>query len=176
MLLYGLCTSVSHGYQLLKVIPQQIYRLLIEGLSLQEIAIKVGLHKSTPYRELERYSPKLGYRPDFSSQQDLMCRHSNELKIDRYPNLKTYIVETLEEGWSPEQISGRLRHERGRQLISHEAIYQYIYSPTGKSLKLHKYLPRSLAIDALGVIFQGHSPLMNRFPPVDARQPGLVLA
>ena len=41
--------------------------------------------------------------------------------------------EEVEEGWSPEQISGRLAKENGYTVISHEAIYQYIYSPSGKT-------------------------------------------
>jgi len=36
----------------------------------------------------------------------------------------------LENDWSPEQISGRLMHERDLQ-ISHERIYQHIYKDQG---------------------------------------------
>jgi IS30 family transposase len=35
----------------------------------------------------------------------------------------------LAQGWSPEQISGRIRIDHPGQTINHEAIYQYIYHP-----------------------------------------------
>ena len=40
------------------------------------------------------------------------------------------MVERLNENWTPEQISGWLRHgnERGLPYICHEAIYAWIYS------------------------------------------------
>jgi IS30 family transposase len=40
--------------------------------------------------------------------------------------IRQYVVDNLEEGWSPEQIAGRLPIDHPGQIISHEAIYQYI--------------------------------------------------
>ena len=47
-------------------------------------------------------------------------------------------------GWSPEQISGRLRKENGRQIICSETIYSFVYSDDiqAKRLRLWEYLPR----------------------------------
>ena len=42
--------------------------------------------------------------------------------------MKKYILEKLKLYWSPEQIAGRLKRFRGRTIISHETIYQFIYS------------------------------------------------
>jgi len=39
------------------------------------------------------------------------------------------VKEGLAQGWSPEQISGRIRIDHPGQTINHEAIYQYIYHP-----------------------------------------------
>jgi transposase, IS30 family len=39
------------------------------------------------------------------------------------------VKDGLAQGWSPEQISGRIRIEHPGQSINHEAIYQYIYHP-----------------------------------------------
>lgn len=41
--------------------------------------------------------------------------------------IRTYVVEKLKLGWSPEQIALRLPIEKKGQHISYEAIYQYIY-------------------------------------------------
>jgi len=100
----------------------KLYRLLIKGLSLHEIAHKVGFHKSTIYRELARNSTKLGYRPDLASQQYSVRRQEKTNKIEKNEKIRKYIIEKLQEGWSPCQISGRLKKEHGRSVISHEAI------------------------------------------------------
>lgn len=54
----------------------------------------------------------------------------------------SYVLEKLRLGWSPEQIAGRLRREYGQKVISHEAIYQYIYAEENSGRKLWEYLPR----------------------------------
>ena len=40
----------------------------------------------------------------------------------------SYVKDKLKKSWSPEQISGRLEKEHPQMYVSHEAIYQYIYS------------------------------------------------
>ena len=51
--------------------------------------------------------------------------------------IESYVLKRLKRNWSPETISGRLKNFG--ILISHEAIYQYIYD--GKRY-LAEYLPR----------------------------------
>ncbi len=118
----------------------KIYALLFEGYSLQKIAESISRHKSTIYRELSRNCGKIGYRPDFASQQYLLRRRYQLSKIDRNEEIRNHILEKLKEGWSSEQIAGRLKREQGYTVVSYETIYQYIYSPSGKVLKLHQYL------------------------------------
>ena len=48
------------------------------------------------------------------------------LKDDR---IISYVTAKLAEGWSPEQIAGRISMDHKDLTISHEAIYQYIYHP-----------------------------------------------
>ena len=49
----------------------------------------------------------------------------------------------IKAGWSPYQIEGRLKLEnKGVCQISHESIYQYIYSDWGRRNKLSKHLRR----------------------------------
>lgn len=95
----------------------KIYELLFEGLCIEKIADEVGFHKSSVYRELSRNSCKVGYRPDFASQQYLLRRRYKASKIDQQTDLKAYIIQKLKEGWSPEQISGRLNMIRGIKLF-----------------------------------------------------------
>lgn len=65
--------------------------------------------------------------------------------------IRSYVVEKLKLGWSPEQISLRLPIDHPKETISHEAIYQYVYAQTyregnGKVKEgcedLRKYLAR----------------------------------
>jgi IS30 family transposase len=69
--------------------------------------------------------------------------------LKTHPALKSYVIEKLELGWSPEQIAGRLREEITdgirfpKEYISHESIYQYIYDLEQKELRLWERLPRS---------------------------------
>ena len=40
--------------------------------------------------------------------------------------LRTQVLTRLQQGWSPEQVAGRLAREAGRPVISHESIYRFI--------------------------------------------------
>lgn len=61
-------------------------------------------------------------------------------KIEISPGLKRFIINKLREDWSPEQISGDLKIQSKKAVISHETIYQFIYSEEGINLKLWKHL------------------------------------
>jgi transposase, IS30 family len=57
------------------------------------------------------------------------------------------VLEKLQLGWSPQQISGRLKKEitegvrPKKEYINHESIYQFLYDPTQQEEKLWAYLP-----------------------------------
>lgn len=64
---------------------------------------------------------------------------------NRHP-LKTeqvyqYVLSHLRDGWSPEQICGRLERETGGRLLHHETVYRFIYKVENKNLRLFEYLP-----------------------------------
>ena len=66
--------------------------------------------------------------------------------VSNTPTLRSYIIDRLIEGWTPEQIAGRLRTGIDRLgPISHETIYAWIYSKTRRPEKLWRYLPRCKA-------------------------------
>lgn len=70
-----------------------------------------------------RYSAKEAER-----KADERSRGTNVRKIDIDAYLKRYIIQHIRDlSWSPEQIAGRLKQEYGSCVISHEAIYQWIY-------------------------------------------------
>lgn len=55
------------------------------------------------------------------------------------------MIERLQEGFSPELISLRLKcfsHIENIRYINPESLYQWLYNPTQKKQKLYKYLPQ----------------------------------
>ena len=73
-------------------------------------------------KELKRYTPRLAHERALFQRT---CRG----RIERLKTgaLREYVVSHLKLGWSPEQISGTAKEEKVG-LISHEAIYQFVYA------------------------------------------------
>ena len=103
-----------------------------EGLSLREIARRLDRDVSSVSRELKRNAPPLRpgrYLPARahlrSTQRNQISRTHQRLKK---PEIRRHVLYKLQQGLSPEQIAGHLRLEKSKLSISHEAIYQFIYS------------------------------------------------
>lgn len=118
------------------------------GISLREIAQRLGRSHSTIVEEIQRNSFQGKYYVAIHAQaraeeRKLKARRRHPLKDSK---TYSYVLEKLRSGWSPEQIAGRLRKESGKTIICHETIYRYIYSPRpehqgGALEKLWEYLP-----------------------------------
>jgi IS30 family transposase len=109
---------------------EQIQEFVWQRVSLRKIARTLGRSHSSVLRELKRSSPgrSYQYKPRLAHERALEKRKSRGRK-DRLKNqtIRAYTVSRLKRRWSPEQISGRMRKE-GVGVISHEAIYQFIYA------------------------------------------------
>jgi IS30 family transposase len=58
-------------------------------------------------------------------------------------NLKEFVISRIKEDWSPEEITGRLKEELGKEFpetISHESIYDYIYHGAERFERLYEHL------------------------------------
>jgi len=101
-----------------------------QGKSLREIARLLGRDPSTVSRELRRNAPPVytGYYSGYRAHQRARLRNRQRHRRPRLKNdtLRHFVEEGLRTGWSPEIIAGRWRLETDT-LISHEAIYQWIY-------------------------------------------------
>lgn len=122
----------------------RIYQFFQDGLSQAEIARRLGRDKATISRELRRNAVSAGYLPDLAQRRyrarRQRCRPRARM-ADR--DLRRTVLLLLEQGWSPEQISGRLRMEQAGTVINHETIYRFVYeSPLGHQEKLYQYLRR----------------------------------
>jgi transposase, IS30 family len=113
---------------------KKLFAYLQMGLSIKELAKRMKRHRSTIYRELNRNSEDKYYTP-CSANAKMKLRYSGRpKKIHPDTALYYYIVRQLKKGWSPEQISGRLKLENKPYYVCHETIYQYIYQRSYKNM------------------------------------------
>jgi IS30 family transposase len=113
-----------------------------------KIAEILRVHPSTIYREIKRNSVKFWWEREryyvgFTAQEATLKRRKRGLKIEKDQDLRQYVHEKLDTGWSPYQIEGRLKRDNdGKCLISHESIYNYIYSDKSRQYLLARKLRR----------------------------------
>jgi IS30 family transposase len=122
----------------------QIAILLSSKTSLRDIAKNLGRSVSSVSEEVKRNSVN-GVYSSISAQALSEKRNTASRKTNPLKDHKTYsfVAAKLRNGWSPEQIAGRLkRQNKGKTIICHETIYQYIYSEEGKGKNLSEYLIR----------------------------------
>lgn len=123
----------------------EISRLQTSGLSVRQIAASLDRSPSTVARELKRNSSKtLGYQPRYADQQ-AHARRWRGSRLERDEALRHGVLSRLKQGWSPEQVAGRLEMESGKRVISHESIYRFIYGQMArkKDYGWRHYLPRA---------------------------------
>jgi len=103
----------------------QIFALISVKKGAGEISQLLGFDRSSIYREIKRNKQGARYRPKEAQAMAKVrlarCRKTRLLRGEA----ETSVLEKLEQRWSPEQISKRLRREK-RLSISHETIYRYI--------------------------------------------------
>ncbi len=106
----------------------EIARLHEGGRSIRQIAAALDRQPSTVSRELKRNSgSKIGYSPTYAQQQAGARRWSGS-RLERDDALRESILDRMADGWSPEQIAGRLALDAGHRVISHETIYRFVHA------------------------------------------------
>ena len=104
-------------------------------------------HRSTIFREIRRNHFHEADMPKFrgyfamAAQIRMVDRHARQRKLIRHPQLCARIVAHVTEGWTPEQIAGRLRLEKAHPRACQETIYRYIYGREGMKQELWWYVP-----------------------------------
>ena len=124
-----------------------IYAQTERGESSRVIAQRLGRDHSTVLRELKRNAVVPSdtqtpiYSPALAEQRSRQRRGDRMKKLDD-PSLRTFVVQKLTQGWSPEQIAGRLKLRAPTITLSHETIYQFVYAPAQRSRRLWEFLRR----------------------------------
>jgi transposase, IS30 family len=121
---------------------EKLYAFQKMGLSLREIGRRLKRSQSSLTRELNRnakygaeYIPCRAQR--LSDKRGWRQRYKAPLKN---PQVFLFVREHLREGWTPDEISGRLPKIHPGQSISYETIYRYIYSKKMTRYKYWQYL------------------------------------
>ena len=115
------------------------------GKSKSDIAKKLGVDRSTIYREIKRNSRKRGiYNADFANElaeerKERFCLYRT------FDSAKQKLIDNwiTKEQWSPEQIKGYC-DKNGIAMVSHERIYQYIREDKLNGGSLYKELRHKL--------------------------------
>lgn len=115
----------------------QIEILHTKGYSLREIASVLERNHSSVSRELNRTVCGV-YTAHKAHQKAYMLRKYSKyqgMKIRADMKLEAYITKHLKDGWSPEQISGRIADENKLSPVSHATIYKWLRSVHGRPLE-----------------------------------------
>ena len=138
-----------------------IYRWSREQCGVREIARRLGRAAGSISRELVRNHGKKGYRPKqahWKAQERAKRpgprRFTKAVRMDA--------EKRLQEGWTPEVISGRARLE-GRAWVCKETIYKHVYTDAKAGGDLWRNLPRA------------HRKRRRRCPREDGRGRGKIL-
>lgn len=131
----GLMLRARDGHSRLRLSVEErerIFEGVVRGESDAQIARAIGRHRSTVGREIKRgCDERWRYRPFAAERRRAVrARRPKAGKLAGHPRLLVAVEQWLSEGWSPEQISARLRREHpdDRSMrISHETIYRALY-------------------------------------------------
>lgn len=127
-----------------------IEKMAKEGLKIREMARILQRSHSSISQEISRNKQKYErwYCAETAHERFLKRQNNkgNVRKLEKDEDLKRMVIQSLNEDFSPEQAAG-LINLIGEKKISHETIYQFIYSEEGKKLKLwlrlrHRKYPR----------------------------------
>jgi len=120
----------------------------LEGYSQKRIARLLGRTASTVGREIQRnsfqgkvYEP-LHAQSKADEKKERAWKAKQPLKN---PRIYAYVLGKLRDGWSPEQISGRLKLEHpgdSSWQVGTETIYRFIYKKENQSQAWWEYLRR----------------------------------
>lgn len=127
---------------------EEISRGVSAGLSIREIARRLGRAASTVSREIRRHGGTRWYRAaNADARAWRNARRPQPCLLVRRPMLRAWVAEHLQLDWSPRQIAVGLRRSfphDGSMRVSHETIYRTLFIQSRNALKkeLLKHLRR----------------------------------
>jgi len=97
--------------------------------SIRSIAGRLNRNPSVISREIKTNRTEEGRYQCYWAQKRSERRRRNSRRRPRIADggIRHYLHEKLKEGWSPEQVAGRIRIDLPGKRVSHETIYQYVF-------------------------------------------------
>lgn len=118
---------------------EEISRALVTGESIRSIAARLGRAPSTISREIKRNGGSESYRANQADEATWdRARRPKRCKLRENPGLARIVAGKLRMFWSPEQISGWLKHTYPcdeSHHVSHETIYRSLFIQARGALK-----------------------------------------
>ena len=99
----------------------------------------MGRNKGTLSRELKRNTGQRGYRHSQADRVAKQRHHDKPKAIKLDEEMQQLITPLIQEKWSPEQISGRLKQE-GKKSLSHETLYRFLLTDKAAGGELYTHL------------------------------------
>ena len=131
---------------------EMIEKLLKQSVSYRKIWKILWRWKSTISDEIKRYSTQFSWYEACLAQKQFLRNQKkkwNKKKIDLNSKTKQFILDWLNNDWSPEEISWRIKlFHNDPELdnyipyVCHETIYAFLYASENKKLKLYSKLRR----------------------------------
>lgn len=152
----------------------QIEQYLAAKKSMAFIALKLGVHRSTIYREVKRGQVAHRYE---SANAHRRAQKRRQASAQNQPRLSAevwqIVKDRLREEWSPDEISQRLQvvGSVGSWSVSHQAIYNWLkrtQSPLVK--KLRRYSSKNVWRETRGTFANGKQSIRKRPKEVNERQ------
>jgi IS30 family transposase len=115
--------------------PEERDRIAVlrgQGKSFGVIGMELGRSPSSIWRELRRNAPPIhrGYYLPHKAQahaEERWCTSHRRARL-KSARIRRYTVRQLKRGWPPELVAGRWTELHPEEPISHEAVYQWIYT------------------------------------------------
>jgi transposase, IS30 family len=119
---------------LTKVERLEIAILRNKGHSMRSVGESMGRSPNTISYEIRVNAVNGVYNPHKAHQKTQTrkkYRRFQYSKIEKYPEIKTIIIEKLEEHWNPDEIAGWLKDNRPKLYVSKSAIYNWLHTGRG---------------------------------------------
>lgn len=143
---------MKHHTHLSKEERQRLADMKAQGFSLRFIAKILGRSPGSLSREIQRNGSRSSYLPSRAhelARHRLKRSHRWPRRLTHDPALKQTVESLLHLRWSPEIIAGHLKETHRAPIISHEAIYQWLYKDAQPLLRfLVRHHPRRLPLQA----------------------------
>ena len=115
---------------------------LQQNFSQAEIARQLNRPKKTINAEIRRNSDQRNgvYKADLAQRKYEQRKKEKPKKIRFTEAIKKEVICLISKDYTPEQIVGTLKLQ-GKECVSHERIYQFIWQNKKEGGKLYKHLP-----------------------------------